>query len=157
MTFGRIKRKFLKETMGNLNKIIGAVLFLVLVLGGVFFFVRQRISPQKPQPAPPSFSVSEITPAVSEIGSFTISVTEAGFLPPQITIKKGVKVVWENKSLKTIQINSSPHPQHTDYPPLNLGEVAPGVSTSLIFENIGSFNYHNHSIPSQTGTVVVIE
>lgn len=85
------------------------------------------------------------------------TVTVNGFEPQTITVLKGTKVVWENKSGNTISINSADHPTHTVYPPLNLGRVNNTDSASLIFDTPGTYGYHNHLDASQTGLIIVQE
>ena len=88
-------------------------------------------------------------------GQTTITATSAGFQPGNITIKTGDTVIWNNQSGNTSNISSSPHPAHTDYPPLNLGNIAPGASVSLVFPTAGTYKYHNHLNPSQYGSITV--
>lgn len=84
-----------------------------------------------------------------------INYTKNGFEPAEIVVRLGTKVTWNNLSDKDIEINSSKHPTHEDYPQLNLNKVAPKGSASLIFNEPGTFKYHNHLNPSQVGTVKV--
>lgn len=77
------------------------------------------------------------------------------FVPNNLKIKAGQTVTWENQGSATIQINSNPHPIHTDYPPLNLGTVNAGSKVELKFDKAGVYNYHNHLNPIQKGTITV--
>jgi len=67
----------------------------------------------------------------------------------------GTKVVWIKKSGAVATVNSADHPTHLVYPPINMGEFKDGTSVQLVFDKPGTYKYHNHLIPSQTGTVVV--
>lgn len=87
--------------------------------------------------------------------SVTVTVTASGFNPQVVSIKAGTKVVWVNKSGQTVNVSSDPHPTHTAYPPLNLGNFDDGEQVSLIFDKPGRYGYHNHLDASQTGTVEV--
>jgi plastocyanin len=88
--------------------------------------------------------------------SSVVQITQAGFVPDVVTIKTGETVVWQNPDGVSATVNSDVHPTHLLYPPLNLGEVPPqGGQVSLKFDKAGTFTYHNHLNPSQTGTVVV--
>lgn len=84
-----------------------------------------------------------------------INYTKNGFEPSEIIVRLGTKVTWNNLSDKDIEINSSKHPTHEDYPQLNLNKVASKGSASLIFNEPGTFKYHNHLNPSQIGQVKV--
>ena len=84
-----------------------------------------------------------------------INYTDNGVEPSSLTGRLGAKVVWNNLSQADIEINSSKHPTHEDYPQLNLNKVAPKGSVSLIFNEPGTYKYHNHLKPSEVGTVKV--
>ena len=70
-------------------------------------------------------------------------------------VTAGTKVTWTNSSGSIANVSSDPHPIHTNYPPLNLGKFDDGGSVSLVFDKPGTYGYHNHLIPSQTGKVIV--
>lgn len=90
---------------------------------------------------------------VSSVQSITL--TTSGFAPQNITVKAGTEVVWTNNSGGTAAINSANHPTHLVYPPLNLGNFANGETLSLVFDQPGTYKYHNHLDASQAGIVVV--
>lgn len=85
----------------------------------------------------------------------TIAITASGFQPGNITVKAGDTVVWKNQGAITGNVSSAPHPAHTDYSPLNLGDIAPGASVSLTLPTAGAYRFHNHLNPSQFGSVTV--
>lgn len=84
-----------------------------------------------------------------------ITLGSSGFSPNQITIKKGATVVWTNNSGKVASVNSGPHPVHSNYPPLNLGSFNDGQTLELVFNETGTFGYHNHLNAGQTGSITV--
>lgn len=94
-------------------------------------------------------------PSQTQSQAAEIMATEDGFSPPTLTIKAGEKVVWINRSGRTITVNSAVHPTHLVYPPLNLGEVADGSSVELVFDKTGTYKYHNHLNPAEFGTIIV--
>lgn len=96
---------------------------------------------------------TEVSPTAES--QTTITLTSSGFEPNVINIKEGSKVVWINKSGQTATVNSSPHPAHTDYPPLNLGQFSDGQSLELVFDKAGTYKYHDHLNASQFGQIVV--
>jgi plastocyanin len=101
------------------------------------------------------FQKASSAPSAPLAGTNTVILSDTGFSPQTLTIKPGDNVTWVNQSQSDATVNSDPHPTHTDYPPLNLGSFLPGASLSLIFNSPGTYKYHNHLNPSQTGTVVV--
>ncbi|MBI2008518.1 hypothetical protein HYS82_02580 [Candidatus Amesbacteria bacterium] len=85
----------------------------------------------------------------------TALLTPSGFVPSDLTIQAGTHVTWTNQSGVTGNVSSDPHPVHTDFPALNLGDFPAGGSVSLTFTTPGTYTYHNHLNPSQAGSVTV--
>jgi|SRR3989344_3083009 len=84
-----------------------------------------------------------------------VTVGENGFSPQTLTIKKGDAVAWVNQGGDAATVNSDPHPTHDLHRFLNLGEFPSESSVEVTFNEVGTFGYHNHFNPSQTGTIVV--
>lgn len=143
-----------------MNKMLIAVVVVVIVAIAGFFILSVKknatpITTQTQITPPPSGTQPETSPSgtVAEKNSVTLSAD--GFSPATLTVKVGTKVTWTNKSGGAATINSSPHPIHTDYQPLNLGTFQDGGTLSLTFDKAGTYGYHNHLDPSQKGTIVV--
>lgn len=138
----------------NKNLIIIAVI-IVVVVGGFVLLQGQ----QSPQTTTPPATQTETSPATTsseaKMQEAAVTVTASGFAPQTVTVKAGTKVVWTNKSGTTVTVNSAVHPTHLAYPPLNLDSFANGQSVQLVFDKPGTYKYHNHLSPGQTGTVVV--
>ncbi len=93
-----------------------------------------------------------------------VLITDNGFSPKEIKIKKGDTVRWTNQSSALSWPASAIHPTHSIYPEkggcidssfdackgLNKGE-----SFTFVFNFPGSWKYHDHLNPSKAGTVVV--
>lgn len=84
-----------------------------------------------------------------------ITVTPYGFIPNVITIASGTKITWVNKSGSDANVSSDPHPTHTNYPQLNLGNFWNNGSVSLVFTKPGRYGYHNHLNPNEHGVIIV--
>ncbi len=84
-----------------------------------------------------------------------VTLTASGFTPQSITVKAGTTVIWTNNSGATATVNSDNHPTHLVYPPLNLGSFGNSETLLLVFDQPGTYKYHNHLNASQTGVVVV--
>lgn len=139
--------------------VIGGALVIAGQLGS-----KKNINPSNPatnsnqqsQPAQQTQAGSSNTggaPITEKLVNITL--TSSGFEPQTKTIEKGSRVIWLNKSGETASLNSADHPTHRLYPALNLGEFANGSSVQLIFDKSGTYKYHNHLKPSQTGTIIV--
>lgn len=89
--------------------------------------------------------------------SATITFTDQGFTPREITVKKGTKITVVNSSNTDVQFSSDEHPTHRDNPEMNLKTLAPGESASYTAETVGTHPFHDHIDESKTGTVIVTE
>lgn len=133
----------------------------IVVYGLIYYFVfaKKGGTSYNPSPTTAPATNSEATPSTTatETSEGTVTLTADGFSPATLTVKVGTKVTWSNQSGVDAIVNSSPHPTHTDYPPLNLGSLPNGGIFSLIFDKPGTYKYHNHLKPSQFGTIVVVQ
>lgn len=141
------------------NTAVAAIVVIVLVLAG-WFFLRPKgtTTPEVSQPTPTSTASESASPQASPSATMTekvVTISSTGFSPKSITIKAGESITWANSDSANHTVNSSPHPVHTDYPPLNLGVIKPGESKSLSFPKAGTYKYHDHLNPSLFGSVTV--
>jgi len=149
----------------NRNLIIFIVVVLVLVGGYSLVKSKNQSSTTAPVPstqtqnpttAPSAMEKSPSTePEAMSQKEDTVTLSAEGFTPATITVKKGDKVVWINKSGDSATVDSNNHPSHLLYPPLNLGSFNDGEKHELVFDKAGSYGYHDHFHPSRKGTVVV--
>lgn len=132
-----------------MNKyLVGLVVIILLGFGAYFLFRNQAVAPSPVSPA-------SVTPNSNQQTQTAVTLTASGFAPATLTIKAGQTVTWINQSGQEATVNSNPHPVHTDYPPLNLGSFANGASLQLTFPTPGTYGYHNHLNPSESGTIIV--
>lgn len=129
----------------------------IVVYGLIYYFVFAKKGGTNYNPSPTTAPTvnTEATSSSIEASEVTVTLTADGFSPAALTIKAGTKVTWTNQSGVDSTVNSNPHPTHTDYQPLNLGRFSNGGTLSLIFDKPGTYGYHNHLNPAQTGTVTV--
>ncbi len=100
----------------------------------------------------------------------TVEITESGFFPQTITINSGDTITWTNKISRKSWPASAIHPSHKVYPGSDISKcgtseqdsifdackgLAEGESYSFTFNEIGSWNYHDHLQSSNWGTIVV--
>ena len=96
--------------------------------------------------------------AVVTPGTRTMSMTDDGYSPVNVTIEQGTEVVFENNSDQARWPASNIHPTHEIYPEFDPKEEIPaGSSWSFTFDKIGEWGYHDHLRPSITGTIFVTE
>lgn len=149
----------------NKTYLVIMVLLVAGALGYTYFKGNKYTNPEpvqniSTQPAEPAPVENQSSPSNSVGTAMTqeetlVKVSAAGFEPKTLNVKVGTKVTWKNEGGKTVNVASAVHPTHLVYPPLNLGEVGDGASVSLVFTDVGSFNYHDHLTPTHTGTIVV--
>lgn len=131
----------------------------IVVYGLIYYFVFAKKRGYNSFPTTPPVAVTptqipEATSSPAEALQNTVTLTANGFSPATLTVKAGTKVTWSNKN-SSAAINSNPHPTHSDYQPLNLGSFPQGGTLSLTFGQPGTYGYHNHLNPGQTGTIIV--
>jgi plastocyanin len=120
---------------------------IVLAVGGYFIY--------KPKASTYSAPNSTSTSASSESVANTIVYSSTGFSPATMTVKAGIVLTIKNTSSSTLQMQSNPHPAHTDDNDLNVGTVAAGSSKTFTVTKTGSFGFHNHLNPSDAGKIVI--
>lgn len=89
-------------------------------------------------------------------GTTKVSYTDTGFSPATVTIKAGSTVKFTNNSSQSMWVASDPHPIHNGLAGFDeRASVEKGGTYSFTFSKAGTFGYHNHLNPSDTGTVIV--
>jgi plastocyanin len=108
----------------------------VLIIGGGGYAIFHK-SPRKTN-----------TTTSSQNATDTITFDGTQFSPATLTVKSGAVLKVKNTSPQDLQMDSDPHPVHTDDTDLNVGLVSPGQSKTFTVTKIGSFGYHDHLDPS---------
>ncbi|HEY4506205.1 MAG TPA: hypothetical protein VJJ24_02060 [Candidatus Paceibacterota bacterium] len=163
--------------MNSNSKTIIWVIVGIIVIVGAFLIIRgdntaeapsgdyTNETPQGQDNEPVSDSDDE---AVAQ--TRTVTYTDSGFSPSEITIKRGEKVTFVNSSTHQMWVASAMHPTHTTYPGSDIKLCGttdvifdecegddPGESWSFPFNIVGSWGYHNHLSASHFGKVIVTE
>ncbi|MBI4050071.1 MAG: hypothetical protein HY398_01335 [Candidatus Doudnabacteria bacterium] len=136
----------------NKKSIIIGIIALAVIVGLGFLFEGDNFfkAKRETQPAdrPMGFTDREAT--------VYVDYTDAGFSPAVIRIDVDDAVVFTNGSAHPMWVASDPHPVHSAYPQFNAKKgYAPGESYVFPFRQAGSWTYHNHLQPADTGKVVV--
>ena len=134
------------------------VLILVIIIGIGALAVSQKHKTDQAQasrPAAVSSKPSSDAQANTASAADTITYTNNGFEPAELSVKVGSQVTIKNMSSEPLQFDSDPHPQHTDDPELNIGFVPAGQSVTFKVTATGRHGYHNHLIAGDTGTLIV--
>lgn len=127
------------------RKIAIIVVALLVIGAGVYFMVQQNST--TPQSSSPAADTQEV--------AATITYTDSGYAPETITVKSGQTIAIKNESSTQTQFDSDPHPIHTTNAELNVEIIEPGEVKTFTVTKTGTFGYHNHLNPSQTGTIII--
>jgi|SRR5664279_5349880 len=143
----------------NKSIIIGLVAVIVIGGGGYLVLHKNNNNPSTastaqstPSSAPSSQSSS---PSSNQQAAATITYSDSGFSPSTTTVKSGDTVAIKNTSSNDMQLDSNPHPIHTDDTDLNVGPVSAGQTKTFTVTKTGTFGFHNHLNPGDTATIIV--
>lgn len=141
----------------NSKSVAALVVGVVVVVGaGVLIFKPGATTAPTASPSPTVSSASpSSSPAASAASAATITYDAGGFKPATTTVKSGDAVTFTNSSSSAIQVDSDPHPVHTDDTDLNVGTIAPGASQVITVTKKGSFGIHNHLDPSMKAAITI--
>lgn len=149
--------------------LIVAIGIVALLAIAVFIFVNNGKKDNKTTQTTNSESSTDSNTSVSDTqtntgsetasGSVTITYTDSGFSPSKANLLKGGTITWVNNSSDILEVGVNPHPSHTDDRTITNNEfvltLQPGQSSDVVVNKTGTFGYHNHLNPDDTGTVVV--
>lgn len=136
--------------------IITLVVIAILGIGGYAILHK---SPAKTETSTTATSTSQQQSTTSNNSSTatanTITFDGTQFSPATMTVKSGTVITVKNTSSDSLQLDSDPHPAHTDDTDLNVGTVAPGASKTFTVTKTGSYGYHNHLDPTVQAKITV--
>jgi plastocyanin len=87
----------------------------------------------------------------------TITITANGASPRDVTVALGSRVTFVNNDTRQHEMNSDPHPEHTDCLALNVGFIAAGAQgVTQNLTTARTCGFHDHNQPSNTSLQGVI-
>jgi plastocyanin len=155
---------------------IGIVIAIIIVFAGGWYLLSGKtakaptsetsVSNQMPiiDSATPEMIVENTVPTV------TVTYTDQGFSPKEVTVTLGTTVNFVNQSSGNMWVATAPHPAHTAYSGTSLSQHCPdttssafdaceayatGSSFSFTFNKEGTWKYHDHVNASRFGSVIV--
>ena len=99
-----------------------------------------------------------------------IEITSSGFSPKELSISVGETVTWMNRDTEEHWPASAMHPTHTVYPGSDIKKcstaeepnlfdscrgIPPGESWTFVFNEVGSWGYHDHIVNGIFGKIIV--
>ncbi len=85
----------------------------------------------------------------------TITYTNEGFEPATLDVGVGAMVHFVNESDTQMWVASDSHPAHDILPTFD--QFKPGDMFMYVFEETGTWEYHDHLNPTAVGTIIVEE
>lgn len=138
------------------------LILLALVVAGAGCATTAPAPTVTPAPAPTPTANGNIATEVEVNGGLVdrpvIRVTDDGFDPKELTVKKGDTVLFVNEGKNPHWPASAPHPTHTNYPEFDPKTgIAAGQIWEFTFEKVGLWPFHDHLNPKNFGKVTVTE
>jgi plastocyanin len=86
------------------------------------------------------------------VDTTTITISSGGAVTPKsIRVASGSRVTMINNDSRAHDMNSDPHPAHTECPAINWGTIQPGQSAqSDVLTTVRTCGYHDHNLPTHT-------
>jgi len=139
--------------------IIVGVIIVMMVVGGC----TQPGSPAQPtatvtvndQTSYPVATTAPLPQSTNRVGDNTIVIKKDGFDPASITVKPGSIVRWRNADSTPDAALYSPTHRITIVNVKDSPLLSPGEGWSWIFDEPGSYNYHDLLHPDLEGTIIV--
>ena len=144
-----------------MNKRLIGLLIFVGIAGVAFMVWNKSQLQQLPQPitAPKidtTKAMEKTTQRMPEHSMHTVNYTNKGFEPKELTIKAGDMVTFKDNSSHELMTAFGEHASHDEYPD---GEAHPtigkGESETITFPKTGTFDYHNHHLEEDEGSIIV--
>ncbi len=90
--------------------------------------------------------------------NFTVTLTDSGYQPSEITIHKGDTVTFKTARPYPFWPASDSHPSHSKYPSFDPKKSLNQNDTwQFTFEEVGTWRYHDHLNATLRGVIYVLE
>lgn len=151
----------MEKTSSKVGLALGVIVVILVVTGFVVYTLQASSNntgiDQSQSSEIPDSNVTSEEAAPNPSERMTITFTDAGFQPRDLTVTKGTVITVKNESSKQVEFSSDDHPTHRDNTEMNLKVLAPGEADSFTASQAGEWSYHDHIDDSLTGTIKVTE
>jgi plastocyanin len=108
----------------------------------------------------PSAPSSGSPPCTASSTSTTITIANNTVCPQNITVPPGTQVTFVNQDTVAHEMNSDPHPEHTDCPPINaVGHLEPGqtrrTDNLTIVRRCGFHDHLRDQVATMKGSITI--
>jgi plastocyanin len=86
-----------------------------------------------------------------------ITITDTGFQPAQMIIKKNTVVTWTNTDTTGHTVGANPYPTHDSLKALASKALIKGEKYSFTFDKAGTYNYHDDLHPLLNASITVVK
>ncbi len=134
------------------------VIFLIIAVAVISAYFKNTNDGKKAEEAGNTVvkSAEKSTTTAPSPKEVTVVYSGTAFFPAAITLNKGDTVIFKNESNKSFWPASNDHPSHLLYKEFDPGKsIRAGETYSFTFMKVGTWGFHNHLEPSQTGVVMV--
>ncbi len=139
-----------------MNKYILGIGGIIIIVAVVFFLKGSGVVKEEVAEKATAPYTSEPIKKNETMGTATVTYTNDGFTPAELTIKTGTVVTFLNQSDTKMWVASANHPTHLLYPEFDeKASVPKGGSYSFTFIKLGAHPYHNHVLLGKYGKVIV--
>ena len=139
-----------------MNKKIMVTAVVVVALGvGAYFMLNKKSDDSTKTDTTSTTQTTQPTDTAVTPSAATITYSSNGFSLSASTVKSGDTITVKNTSSSSLQMESDPHPAHTDDTDLNVGPVSPGESKTFKVTKKGTFGFHNHLNSSDKGSITI--
>lgn len=150
--------------------LIAALVLVLLGIAGLAYYhaMEQRdiAKYQAPGAEPPGDGVIGKANTSTDRFDVTITYTDNGFSPRDITIAQGTRVRFLNASHEAVWPASGVHPTHTLYPEKEASDclgsafdacrgLVPGEFYDFTFNYVGTWPFHDHVHAYNSGSIIV--
>lgn len=136
-----------------MNKQVTIGIIILLVIGGGYVFLNKNTLYKSS--GTNTSKTTSINPSIDQKAVATITYSNTGFSPLSTTVKSGDIVAVTNSSSSDLQMQSNPHPAHTDDTDLNIGVVKSSATKNFTVTKTGTFGFHNHFNPTDTAKITI--
>ena len=133
-----------RSGISNPKKLVRVLFGLAVIASIVLIVLMLRHQPTE-----------TIQPAFTPAPTASVTITDQGFVPATLLVKKGTIVTWKNTTTDGHSIVSNPHPTHEDLAALKSEPLPKDQVYHYKFNQTGTYNYHDEQSLTSSGTVVV--
>ena len=148
---------------------IAIIIAIVLIILGISLFSKKN-TPDDSAGENLGSPQEDLVVEIPKLTEHIVEINLQGFVPKDLEIKKGDKVTWVNKLVTESRPAGNSHPTHTFYPGSSIimcgtaeekntfdacKSLKKEESYSFVFNEVGTWGYHNHLQPSRDGKIIV--